>query len=239
MPSECEGEIRQRLLAPAEQVTLAELAERWFVSHIDVVISGYGKIAADPGLTGRLRGALGTALAAGASVEALAGRPCPFEPPCAFEALFRKQGRLLAGIELPSPWVIGAAPRGGNLVVTLSLFGFANDWLPAATEALARTVKELVDWKGGATIFLPKVEVRRSLRVCRGVCTPTVQSSIVLELVSPLTLSGAKPHERPTSLNHRAGITRQRPRPLARRWARRYDLEVDKRSSIWPRVRVH
>lgn len=88
------GEIRARLLAPAREATLEELAECWFVETIQVTVNGYGKLAADPGLPGRIRGAFGKALMAGASDEALAGRPCTFDPPCAFEALFRKQGRM-------------------------------------------------------------------------------------------------------------------------------------------------
>lgn len=196
-----DGEIRQRLLAPSEQITIAELAERWFVGHIEVLIAGYGKLAADPGLPGRLRGAFGTALAAGASAESLAGSPCPFDPPCAFEALFRKQGRMMAGLDLPSPWVIGALPRRSDLAVTLSLFGFANDWAPAAAEALTRTVVELVDWKGGTSVFLPKVAIkRRSLRLMQGVTSPGIRQDVVLAFVSPLTLTGAKPQDRPASL---------------------------------------
>lgn len=195
-----EGEIRRRLLSPTEQITLPELAERWFASKIELVIAGYGKLAADPGLPGRLRGALGTALAAGASAESLAGAPCPFDPPCAFEALFRKQGRMMAGLDLPSPWVIGALPRRGDLVVTLSLFGFANDWAPAAAEALTRTVTELVDWKGCTTLFLPKLAItRRSIRAAQGV-RPTERDRVVLDLVSPVTLTGHSPLERPASL---------------------------------------
>ncbi len=198
---EVDGEIRRRLLNPAEEITIAELGERWFVGHIEVVIAGYGKIVSDPGLPGRLRGALGTALAAGASAASLAGRPCPFEPPCAFEALFRKQGRMMAGLDLPSPWVIGCVPRRSDLVVTLSLFGFANDWAPAAAEALTRTIVELVDWKGGAAIFLPKVEIRqRSIRVAQGIQQLPGRDSAVLDLLTPLTLTGGSPNERPASL---------------------------------------
>lgn len=195
------GAVRARLLTPASEVTIEELADVWFVETLELTIKGYGGLAADPGLPGRIRGAFGQALMAGASAEALAGQPCPFDPPCAFEALFRKQGRMTRGLDFPSPWVIGAAARGGDLLVSLSLFGFAADWTAAATEAFTRAARELVDWKGRSAIFLPRLEFAgRTLRNVSGVDFPRSPQAVDIEFVSPLVSGAADPREHPESL---------------------------------------
>jgi hypothetical protein len=196
-----DGAIRARLLQPAQQLTIAEFSQLWFVERIEAIIPGYGKLANDPGLPGRIRGAFGTALAAGASKDSLDDQPCQFEPPCAFEALFRKQGRMMAGLDFPSPWVIGVEPIGADLRVTLSLFGFACDWAAAATEVFTRALAELVEWNSGARLFLPKFAIaRRSSTTITGVSAALTAREVELELVSPLVLTGRDPRERPESL---------------------------------------
>ena len=98
-----EGAIRQRLLAPAGKVTLEQLVGIWFETDIRWVLEGWGKAIGDPGFPGRIRGAFGAELMASASQQARDGQPCPWSPPCAFEILFRKQGRMEAGLDFPAP----------------------------------------------------------------------------------------------------------------------------------------
>ena len=147
------GHINARLLAPEFEINLDELAQQWFVEVIELTIPGYGVLVADPALPGRLRGAFGNALMAGASPATLAGNPCTFDPPCAFEVLFRKQGRMKAGLDFPSPWVIGISTHHNDLVVTLSLFGFAVDWAAAAAEAFTRAARNSSTGKGQMLSF--------------------------------------------------------------------------------------
>jgi len=195
------GSIRARLLAPAREVTLQELAARWFMSTIEARVEAYGKLVGDHGLPGRIRGAFGAALAAGASPESLSGSPCPFDPQCAFEALFRKQGRMSSGLDFPSPWVIGVRPVRADLLVTLTVFGFATDWIAAGSEAFTRALLELVDWHGQTGLYLPSPRVTtRVLRSATGVVPSPAARRAELEFLSPLVLANADPRERPSSL---------------------------------------
>ena len=196
-----EGAIRARLIAPEAEATVEELAACWFAETIELTIEGYGKLASDPGLPGRIRGAFGEALMAGASAEALAGKPCIFDPPSAFEVLFRKQGRMTKEYEFPSPWVMGVSAKGSSLLLNLTLFGFASDWMPAAAEALTRAATELTDWKGRTGLFLPPLKLTsRITRHTRGVSYPAAPPGVEIAFLSPLAMSGHDPRQQPVSL---------------------------------------
>jgi len=102
--------------------------------------------AADPALPDRLRGMLGRALMEGASAEALACRPCPWQPPCALDLLFGDHGALLSGrLSMPRPFVLSVEPfpqdNDDRLTLRLSLFGFATDWAEAVAETLVRGLR--------------------------------------------------------------------------------------------------
>jgi hypothetical protein len=92
-----------------------------------------------------------------ASAEAVAGRPCRRQPPCALDVLFREQGRFGAH-GIPKPFVLAADRRGQDLVVTMTLFGVAADWAAVATHALVATLQRRIDWPGQrADVFIPRV----------------------------------------------------------------------------------
>jgi hypothetical protein len=199
--AEDDGEIRRRLLTPMRQVDLAELAAIWTVHTIRFRLAGLGRLAGMPALPGRLRGAFGKALMAGASDEALAGKPCSFDPPSAFEVLFRKQGRLTPGLDLASPWIILLDTQRGDLVVSLRLYGFAVEWAPAAAEAMTRAVRELVDWRdmaGGRGPVARSIERRADTRV--GCEAPAGRDGLDIELVSPLVVTGHDARDKPEGL---------------------------------------
>lgn len=200
-PVDGDGEIRRRLLSTERQVTLAELAEIWCRHTIEVRLKGLGKLVAEPALAGKVRGAFGVALMAGASAEAIDGRPCSFDPPSAFETLFRKQGRLTAGLDLPGPWVLGLDVKRGDLIVSLSIFGFAIDWAPAAAEALTRALRELVEWPPAISRRAPSLEIvsRRATTVigCEAI---RAGGAVEIEIVSPLVLTGRDLRSQPESL---------------------------------------
>ena len=71
------GAIGARLRANLEPVDLPGLIEGWFEHRVQWRLESMGRLAADPGLIGRVRGTFGTALLAGASPEVVAGTPCP------------------------------------------------------------------------------------------------------------------------------------------------------------------
>ena len=148
-PGTAEGSILAFLQRPAEAIDLSGLRERFSARRITVQIDGLADQVTDLGLPGRLRGALGEELLRGASAMAAAGQPCPWRPPCAFDALFRKQGRMTPGIDFPNPWVISLSPRRDALYVRLTLFGAACEWAAAASEAFVAVISERIDWGDG------------------------------------------------------------------------------------------
>lgn len=196
------GAIGRRLDAPQIAIGLRELAQIWVEHRATWRISGLGALAQDPGLCGRIRGAFGACLMEGASAPALRGEPCPWTPPCALEALWRKQGRMQPGYDHASPWLIALDPHAGDLDVTLTLFGFAIDWAAAAMEAMTRALRHCVDWRGETAFFVPKIEFAfRRGEAMQGVDLPgEAVREAWLTLLSPLALSGVDPRERPAAL---------------------------------------
>jgi CRISPR-associated endoribonuclease Cas6 len=195
------GEVGARLNAPSAIVDAPGLAAIWRRGIVTFRLRGLAPLIVDVGLAGRIRGALGTRLALSASAPALSYRPCPWNPPCAFEALWRKQGCLNSGFEHASPWVLDLDVVRGDLEVTLTLFGFANDWLAAAVEAIAAALAHDVDWRGRTGLFVPRIEVvgRRVVETL-GIAPPPPATNFVLEFISPLVLTGVDPRERPAIL---------------------------------------
>ena len=92
-------------------------------------------------------------------------------------------------------------PLHNDLNVTLTLFGFAGDWLAAAVEAMTAALVHDVDWRG-QTGFSCRASTSLgaiSLKV-RGSRHRRRQKSFILEFLSPLVLTGVDPRERPMSL---------------------------------------
>lgn len=134
------------LTTGAEPRTLEEFAQGLFRQKLTLSLKACAPLAGDPSLPGRLRGAFGCELAESASRDALEGRPCPWSPPCAFDILFRSQGRFNAHTELPKPWLISVDPVGADLEISLTLFGLASEWMPAAGELFTRALRNRIRW---------------------------------------------------------------------------------------------
>ncbi|MDR7127515.1 hypothetical protein [Pseudotabrizicola sp. 4114] len=117
-------------------VSLTDFARRLVIQDLSVTVGGYAEVLKSPALLGRVRGAMGHSLALSASPEALAGQPCPYDPPCAYDLFHNAQGALNSGFELPKPFVLRADPAGADLVITLRLFGAACDWAAEFRAAL-------------------------------------------------------------------------------------------------------
>lgn len=198
------GPIGARLRAPTDILSLGEFVSALRMAEVTIRVEELASLVSDPALPGRIRGAFGEVLMEGASENALQGAPCDFDPPSAFEVLFRKQGRMTPGTDFPSPWLLGLDPYRGDLIVRLTLFGMATDWAPAAAEALASALRR-VDWSGGDGRFVPRWRIvarRYGQRTLPELITDDTSliTSFVLETLSPVVLSNGGAHERPASL---------------------------------------
>jgi hypothetical protein len=223
------GALGAALRRPEADAGLPDLMAAARLRHIQVRMRGLAPLARDPGLAGRIRGALGAALLDSASAESKAGLPCPWTPSCAFDALFRKQGRMTPGIDFPSPWLIALDPAKGDLTITLTLFGMACEWAPAAAEAFTDALLHRVDWAGQSGLFVQKREIMsRRLRAEDGIVDPAEPTrSATLAFLSPLVISNVDALHDPvpafTGLGHRLeGIARWHGLTLSRvNWAER------------------
>lgn len=195
------GAIRARLLAPVAKGNWEELRAHWFHTHVRWRLANLGQVVDDPGLPGRLRGAFGLSLMRSASPESLAGAPCPWDPPCAFEVLFRKQGRITSGIDFPSPWIIMVDRIDDDLIVTLQLFGFASEFAPAAIEAMSNALMHSTDFSGTfknapSTHVIDRM-VGSGEAPDYSISTPR---AIALDFMSPVNLTGKSVIDHPASL---------------------------------------
>lgn len=196
------GPIGARLREGLARVDLDGFAERFFAQTIVWRVAGMASAAGDPGLLGRIRGAFGNVLLEGGSAQVLAGEPCPWRPPCAAEMLWRKHGRMTAGTDFPNPWLIAADPHRGDLDVSLTLFGFAGDYAPAAAEAMTAALAKRVDWAGETGLFLPAPRILgRGLSGREGIAlsAPPVEA-VTLEFLSPATLAKTSPLDDPAPM---------------------------------------
>jgi hypothetical protein len=195
------SELADRLASPSRRVTVEELAATWAEVRIVARIEGYGGFAGDMRLLRRIRGALGQVLMEGASPEAVAGRPCPWRPPCALDVMFREQLRV-AQNGLPKPYVLAALRRGEDLEVVLTLFGLAIDWAAAMTHALAAALRHRIDWADqDARHFVPKlaaVDIR--LFEVTGVAMPPPRRCVELAFLTPMNAEHDDPADRPATV---------------------------------------
>ena len=139
--------VAERIERPGREFDPASLAEVWFQQTAVVRIAGAGAAAANPGLPGKLRGALGKALMRGASDDAIAGRPCPWRPACAFDVLFREQARFEGRHGVPKPYVTAVDRAGNDLDLKVTLFGFACDWMDSIRERLVEAARFGLPWR--------------------------------------------------------------------------------------------
>lgn len=182
----------RRLAEPVRRAGLGEMAAAWFHGVVSVRCAGAGGLAEDPALPGRIRGAWGERLTQGASPEALAGRPCPWAPPCALDIFLRDRDKLTGRLQLPQPYVIAATDEGGDLMVRLTVMGFATDWIDGAAEALVAALRGGV-FDGSARRTLTVSE--RRIDMLDGIDIPADACAAILHFHTPLALrSGETVH---------------------------------------------
>ena len=174
-------------------------AAAWRMARITVVCPGKSRHAGHPGAGARVRGAWGRALADGASAEALAGGPCPWPAPCAYDLFFNTHGHLTARLELPKPFVLSLEARGRDLVAVLTLFGIAADWAGEAADALVRALRGGLDMHHDRRLALEPA--RREIAVSEGLPLPAPGHAAILEFLTPLVLrQDQTAHADPASL---------------------------------------
>jgi hypothetical protein len=195
------SDVAERLANPSRLLSFAELAAAWFMARIAVRIEGMAGLAHNLDLLRRVRGGIGQVLCEGASPEAIAGQPCPWHPPCALDVLFREQGRVGAH-GIPKPFVLAAEPRGRDLVLSMTLFGFASDWSAAAAHALLATVQHRIDWRAlRPDLFVPRLRIAdMAMQAIEGVRVPPWRDIIEIQFLTPMNAEGDNPLERPATV---------------------------------------
>ncbi len=168
----------------------ARLAEAWFDQTAIFRLRGAGALDR-PGLGGHLRRSFLGALGRGASPEARAGQPCAWDPPCALDVFLREQFRGPGGDGLPKPYVIFTEADGPDLLVSLRVFGMANDWFAAASEAFVAGMREILPWRQFYGQDMPALGGRRLEQVA-GLAPLPDPGAVRLEILSPMDASTAR-----------------------------------------------
>lgn len=191
------------LANPARTVTPADLAAQWFHQTARVRLAGFRQLADRPEVLNKVRGALGRALMESASVEAVAGRPCPWTPPCALDVFYREQMRI-GRHGLPKPLVLFAERSRLDLVLGCTVFGFACDWSTAVLDRLVAAARTTVEWgRAAPDLALNPPEISRaSLGTVEGleVDDDNVPEAVMLHFVTPVDASATDPLDEPHSL---------------------------------------
>lgn len=180
-----------RFLLQADPVRdAAALAGLW---HDQTVIYRLenGRKLQRPDLGAHLRRSFLGALAAGASPGARNNLPCPWDPPCGLDIFLREQLRGSRGDGLPKPYVIFSETCGNDLLVSLRVFGMANDWFMLAAEAMLAGMRDLLPWQRIYGCDLPVIGDRQFQQVS-GLELPSVGDIVRLKFISAVDAGGGK-----------------------------------------------
>lgn len=196
------GDLADRLAHPSSALGLEALAASWSWVRLTGRVRGHGHLAHDMTLLRRVRGGLGRVLMRGASAEALAGHPCPWDPPCALDVFFREQGRTGAH-GIPKPYVLWTDRHGEDLIVGMSLFGMAMDWAPVVALALPEVLRHGIDWgELSRGRFVPRPTID-AVSLAEGGALPMVgdsTSGVSLRFLTPMNAEGDDPLDRPSTV---------------------------------------
>lgn len=195
------SDLVRQLANPSRRMTLEDLAASWTTATVSADIPGYAALAHDTVLLRRIRGGLGQIFMQSASPEALNGRACPWEPPCALDVFFREQGRVGAH-GVPKPFVLAGQRVGSDLRIRVTLFGAAIDWLPVVTHALVATLRNGIAWRSQRPeIFLPPPSVTHvSVSGGEGVRPLPDSGPAILDFLTPMNAEHDDPRDRPATV---------------------------------------
>lgn len=111
--------------------------------------------------------------------------------PCALDWLFGKHGRVSGGLEIPKPYVISTAATDGDMVVGLTLFGFAGDLAETIAEAMVRALRSGLNDGTVERVHYRPLDIRsRTLSVCDGVpvMAPPPGAVLAVTLRPPMSI---------------------------------------------------
>jgi hypothetical protein len=195
------SDLARRLASPSRSLPLVDLAGAWGSAKILVRVEGLAVLAHDLVLLRRIRGGVGSVLLESASEEAASGRACPWTPACALDVFYREQGRHGAH-GIPKPFVLTADRRGPDLVVALTLFGYAMDWSAVMQHALVSTLRHRIDWRAQRTdVFIPKFSIGDVSVRQRDQARPTAaRTQAEVEFLTPMNAERDDPVARPGTI---------------------------------------
>lgn len=139
------------------------------MGQVRLTVAGFTADVPLARLAGRVRGALGAVLRLAASPEAVAGTACPWQPPCALDVLYRSQGNITPGLEIPKPYVLALSREAEFLHVDLGLVGFASEWMEDAAAALTLAWRHHLPDARGSQIVDRRLGSTETVAVPRGV----------------------------------------------------------------------
>ncbi len=143
------------LATPPQYKPVEALPPLWRHVVIRAVCARPPDCQPDVGLLNKVRGAMGEALLAGASPAARERLPCPWNPPCALDILFRQRAIRGVGAGAPPPYTLAVDFAGRQLRVSLSLFGVAAEACAAeVADALVRALRHGLDFEAGRRVAL-------------------------------------------------------------------------------------
>ena len=166
----------------APSIDLPGFAAALRITDIRVLAQGHGRLARDIQTLHRIRGAAGHVLHDGASKAAQAGQPCTFIPRCAYDVFHNDRPGLKPGQVLQKPFVWQADDVGGDLLVTLRLFGDGDIWAGEFQAALVAGFRRGIDGTGALAVqgsdrqvrWLPPVPLDCAAMMMAAI-TPVVQ----------------------------------------------------------------
>lgn len=180
-------------------VSLEQLAAQWQMARISLRIPQAAAFCSDQNLLGKVRGAWGRALAQSASAAALAGQPCDWAAPCAYDLFFNTHGGILNGVSLPKPFVMATDPDSADLILTITLFGLASNWAGEAAEAMVRALRGGLDLRGDRKQLLDVTD--RDIGLSIGQTLPGPMAGAIAQFLTPFQMrEGADLHVKPGSL---------------------------------------
>jgi hypothetical protein len=147
------------------------------------------------------------------------------------DVLCREQGRVGAH-GIPKPYVLAAEPRGHDLVVSLTLFGFATDWSAAAAHALVATLQHRIDWRAlRPGLFLPRPDIAGvTMHAIEGLPPPPERDTFEIQFLTPMNAEGDDPLERPATIVARLA---RRVQGLAQWHDAAIDADWQELSAVW------
>lgn len=189
--------LAEALVDVRKTAQIQELAQGFYDQITVLRLEGCGS-SVPVGIGAHLRRSFLGALGAGASLAAKSNQPCMWDPPCALDVFCREQLRGARGDGLPKPYVIEYHLDGIDLIVTLRVFGMANDWFMAASEAMVAGIRTILPWEKliAGRKYAPHI-LSRQVQSIPLAEMPKSMRAVRLVFTSPTDIGGSEPLAHP------------------------------------------